>query len=339
MLEDKNFQNLKWIAALIIIGAFTYLSWKIISPFIYVLIWSSIIAMIFMPLYKYILKKIKSKNFSAIITLIIIIIIVIIPLLFFGLLAVKELKVAISSLKIAVEKIMSDPIWGERLKKWLDWAQEKMPIEDIGAYLSNILLNNTGYLINNVIGLVVSVCFSIFTLFFIFRDSDDIKNAIMSFLPFSDQKKQQILDKISNVVSASVNGIVIIAVLQGILGAFILWVLRINAPLFWGMIIIILSVIPLLGASIIWLPISGYFIFNGMYVKAAILISFGILVMSSVDNFLRPKLVGQRAKMHELMIFFSVLGGIKLFGILGILLGPVIFSITVSLLSIIRNEE
>jgi predicted PurR-regulated permease PerM len=158
-------------------------------------------------------------------------------------------------------------------------------------------------------------------------------------MPLSDAKAREILDRTGEVIGASVYGVLVIAVVQGVLGGLAFWVLGLPSPLLWGVVMIFLSMIPMLGAFIVWVPAAIYLALTGHWLQAVILAVWGALVIGSIDNFLRPKLVGERTRLHELLIFFSVLGGLQVFGVIGIVLGPVIVAITLALLDVLRHAD
>jgi predicted PurR-regulated permease PerM len=141
------------------------------------------------------------------------------------------------------------------------------------------------------------------------------------------------------VISASVNGVIVIALIQGTLGGLMFAVLGVPSPLLWGVIMTVLSMIPMVGSGVVWLPTAVVFLVTGHWAKAAILAAWGVLAIGTVDNFLRPRLVGGRTQMHPLLIFFAVLGGLQVFGIVGLLLGPVVVAITMALLAVFREAN
>jgi predicted PurR-regulated permease PerM len=141
------------------------------------------------------------------------------------------------------------------------------------------------------------------------------------------------------VIAASVYGVLVIAVIQGILGGLAFWALGLPSPLLWGVVMIFLSMIPMAGSFVVWVPAAGYLGLSGHWGKALILAVWGTFVIGTVDNFLRPKLVGERTKLHELFIFFSVLGGLQVFGVIGLVLGPVIVAVTIALLDVLRQSD
>jgi len=158
-------------------------------------------------------------------------------------------------------------------------------------------------------------------------------------LPLRREQSEAIILRTQQVVSASVYGVVTIAVIQGILGGLMFWILGIPSPLLWAVLMAFVCMIPVAGSFLVWLPLSIYLMIGGHWAKAVVLIVWGALVISTIDNFLRPKLVGGQTKLHELFVFFSVLGGISVFGLLGIVLGPVVLAITLGLLQTFQKQQ
>jgi predicted PurR-regulated permease PerM len=138
------------------------------------------------------------------------------------------------------------------------------------------------------------------------------------------------------VIDASVYGVITVAVIQGALGGLAFWALGLPSAIIWGVVMVFLSMVPMLGAFLVWVPAAIYLALTGQYVKAVILVLWGTLVIGMIDNFLRPKLVGGRTRLHELLIFFAVLGGLNVFGVLGVVLGPVVLAITLSLIDVYK---
>jgi predicted PurR-regulated permease PerM len=130
-----------------------------------------------------------------------------------------------------------------------------------------------------------------------------------------------------------------IGLIQGGVGGLAFWFLGLPSPVLWTFVMMILSMIPMMGAPFVWVPAAISLAATGHWTKAIILVAWGVLIINPIDNFLRPKLVTERAKLHELFVFFSVIGGIKVFGILGIVLGPLLLAITISLLEIFRQAD
>ena len=134
-------------------------------------------------------------------------------------------------------------------------------------------------------------------------------------------------------------GVVTIASLQGFLGGFAFWLLGVPSALLWAVLMAFICMIPVAGSFLVWLPLSIYLMATGHWAKGVLLIAWGALVVSTIDNFLRPKLIKKQTKLHELFVFFSVLGGISVFGLLGLVLGPVVLAITLGLLQTFQHQS
>ena len=158
-------------------------------------------------------------------------------------------------------------------------------------------------------------------------------------MPVENRKANEIFLRTSDVISASVYGVLVIATIQGVLGGLAFWVAGLPSALLWGVVMIFLSMIPMAGAFIVWVPAAIYLFATGEWGWGIFLTIWGALVIGSIDNFLRPKLVGERTRLHELLIFFSVLGGLQVFGVIGLVLGPVIVALTLALVDVLRHAD
>ena len=178
----------------------------------------------------------------------------------------------------------------------------------------------------------------VFTVFYFFSDGENIRHAAYERVPLQRVQWQDIISRTRDVIGATVYGVLAISAIQGTLGTFIFWALGLPSPLLWGVVMFFLSMIPMAGAFLVWLPAALYLALIGAYLKAGILVAWGVLVIGSIDNVLSPKLVGRRARLHELLIFFAVLGGLQVFGVLGLVLGPVVVAMTLALIEMVRQS-
>src|SRR6185295_9871531 len=194
-------------------------------------------------------------------------------------------------------------------------------------------------LMTNIVGGIVKAFFVVFTMYYLFRDGDKIVKVLPGALPLSSRQSKSILARISQVVSASVYGVIAIAMLQGLLGGLAFWALGVPSPILWAVVLAFVCMIPVAGSFFVWLPASIYLGLTGHWGKALLLVLWGAFVISTIDNFLRPKLIKNQTKLHELFVFFSVLGGMSVFGLLGIVLVPVVLAITLGLLDTLRHEQ
>jgi hypothetical protein len=166
-----------------------------------------------------------------------------------------------------------------------------------------------------------------------------VRGALHDVLPLEWEQSQAIFVRTHEVISASVQGVVVIAAIQGILGGLAFWALGLPSPLMWGAVMVVLSMIPVVGSTIVWVPTALYLALTGHWIKATLLVAWGAGVIGMLDNILRPRLVGGRTRLHELIVFFSVLGGLQVFGILGLVVGPVVVAITLALLDVFRRAH
>ena len=179
---------------------------------------------------------------------------------------------------------------------------------------------------------LTQIAIMLFTLFFLFRDGDKARQALHTALPMRPDQGEFLIARMAETISASLQGSVTIAAIQGSLGGLIFWALSVPQAPLWAFVMGLLALVPSLGTFLVWMPVAVFLALSGHLIKAAILFAFGAGVIGTVDNLLYPTLVGNRLRLHTIPIFFSVLGGIALFGITGLVLGPLLLTTTLALL-------
>lgn len=182
----------------------------------------------------------------------------------------------------------------------------------------------------DTLGFIVSVGIMLYLLFFLLRDGVALGRRVRQAIPLDEAHKRNLTSKFTTVVRATVKGNIVVAASQGALGGLIFWVLGIQAPVLWGVLMAFLSLLPAVGASLIWMPVALYYLATGAAVQGAILIAYGIFVIGLVDNLLRPLLVGKDTKLPDYMVLISTLGGMSLFGLTGFVIGPAIAALFVA---------
>jgi len=228
------------------------------------------------------------------------------------------------------------------------WIQDHLAIETqrsqefVAAQLENagaVLVGQSLGIMGNILSGFLKTFFVIFTMYYLFRDGDKIVAALPAALPLRKDQSDAIITRATEVISAGVYGVVTIAAIQGLLGGLAFWVLGVPSPILWGVLMTFVCMIPIAGSFFIWLPLAIYLMITGHWTKAIFLILWGALIISTIDNFLRPKLIKNQTKLHELFVFFSVLGGMRVFGLLGIILGPVVLAITIGLINTFSQDD
>ena len=332
------------IAVLAATAIALYLCWLMLKPFIGVLQWATVFVIVFYPVHKRIAHRIRRRGLSALISSSLVIVVVVTPLTFVALALANELGIAARMVPTYVSQLLNPatPVVGRILIRLherfgLDpQTSEAFLIEQLKS-AGFLLVGQSFGLMGNIVGGIAKSFFVIFTMYYLFRDGDQIVSALPGVLPLSHKQCERLIERTTEVVSASVYGVVTIAVLQGMLGGIAFWALGVPSPILWAVVLTFVCMIPIAGSFFVWLPASIYFLLTGHLTKAVLLALWGALVISTIDNFLRPRLIKNQTKLHELFIFFSVLGGISLFGLLGIVIGPVVLAITLGLLSTFKE--
>jgi predicted PurR-regulated permease PerM len=354
--DKSQSRVLRWIGLLLATAVALYLCWKMLQPFIEVVLWAVVLVIVFFPIHRRIQARVGSPGWSALLSCLLVIVVILVPLTLLTFAVVNELSDFAQMLQPkpdgtggaagAAAGLLdpNHPYLGPAVR----WLGQYVDISKLGSQefvaerlkgVSGAIASRTLGFVGGAVGFIVEVFFVIFTMYYLFRDGERLRAAAYDVMPLSDDKAHEILDRTGEVIGASVYGVLIIAVVQGVLGGLAFWVLGLPSPLLWGVVMIFLSMIPMLGAFIVWVPAAIYLGLTGEWGKAIMLAVWGALVIGSVDNFLRPKLVGERTRLHELLVFFSVLGGLQVFGVIGIVLGPVIVAITIALLDVLRHVD
>ncbi len=338
---------LKWAILAGAVALVLYLCVLILYPFAGVIAWSSILSIAFFPVHRWLAERTRRPSLSALLTSVLVIVTILLPLAFITGLAVTQFL----TLQTYLQETFKDGFALtaiEPLQRALDWISLRCGIDT--SQLVTWLTENVsrvggavgGFTLTVVASLstgLLSFVFTIFAMFFLLRDGDRIVARIPDLLPFEHARSQTALERVRDVIYASVYGVFVIAVLQGALCALMFWMLGIPSAILWGVVTVLTSVLPLVGSAAVWVPGTIYLLAIGQWPQAIALAAWGGVVIGSVDNFLRPKLVGGRVGLSELVMFFSLLGGMQLFGLLGIVLGPVLFAIAGSIFEALGDHR
>lgn len=339
-MQTQSVNKLIIIALLLLISL---LFIGIIKNFLITLLLAAVFAALSYPLYEFLLKITKGRpSLSAAISLILLLVMVFIPLIIVSSLIIDEALYISSRAKPWIQNfIESNNSWTELVETipYLESLQvyKNEIVEKLGATISSIssvLFQNISSITVSTLTMVLMFLIFLYSFFFFLRDGEEIMNKALYYFPLSDREERRILDQFTSVTRATLKGTVIVGIIQGSLAGFGFWVVGIEGALFWTAIMIILSIVPLIGSVLIWLPAAIILALLNQYWEAIFLIVYSSTVVSLIDNILRPKLVGRDTKMHELLIFLSTLGGIGVFGIFGFIIGPIIAALFITMLEI-----
>tara|TARA_Y100000310_G_scaffold246869_1_gene252311 strand:- start:14673 stop:15695 length:1023 start_codon:yes stop_codon:yes gene_type:complete len=319
---------------LILLLIILIVSYIIIKPFIIAILASIVLAYTFYPLYKKSSKIIKNKSLRSII-LLLIIMGVLLTLTFFILnLLINESVSLFHTLRNVELSNIFDPLrnlFGENV--------------DLGLYIQetvnkglNLILTSLSDLAFTIPQKAVSLFIILFMMYYLFKEGPSMIEKTMENLPLKKQHKETILNKLDSVMKATIYGTIVTAIIQGAIGTLGLIIFDVKSPIVWGLVMTVVSMLPYLGASIVWVPAALIKIFNNDLFNGLGLAIYGILIISLIDNLVKPKIISQKTKIHPITVLLGVIGGIQLFGFIGIFLGPVILSLIVALFEIYLTE-
>jgi predicted PurR-regulated permease PerM len=203
---------------------------------------------------------------------------------------------------------------------------------------TNSIINYTTTFILKVPKLILDFFILLFVIFYALKDGKPAVDKMFKAVPLKEHNKEHLRNKMSKVTAALLYGIIVVGILQGLVAMIGLYIFNVPSPLLWGLVMIILSILPFVGAWMVWLPAALFKIFGGDFSNGFGLVIFGTLIVGTIDNIIRPKLVGVRAKIHPLTVLLGVVGGIMFFGFMGVILGPLILELCLTFLSIYREK-
>jgi predicted PurR-regulated permease PerM len=333
------------IALIIILGFLTY---EIIKPFLVPIAWAIVFSIVFYPVYVFTLKFAKWKTASALITLTIILVVILGPFSYFTYLLVVELKDLSGYLETekfeAVEGLLQHPsiraVTSRTLSVFnLTEDKLKQAIVDNISKSGKEMIGRITKGATNIVTVSLDFIFMVFSIFFFLRDGPEFLSKTRDYMPFSETQKDRLVKQIRDIVISTIYGGVAVSIIQGTIAGLTFFFLGISTPVVWGLATSIASFVPLLGAASIWVPATVYLFLSGAVLQGFILAIVGLLGISLVDNILKPIIIGGRTKMPILVIFFSVLGGIKLLGLIGLIMGPLVIALFISVIEIFRSVE
>ena len=319
----------------IVLGVVTLLFLYLLKPFFFPIFWAVVIAGIFQPLYRRINRRLHSPNLSMTIIFLFIALILLLPLGTAAKLVFTESFQIYETLKPGTRDIdrnfqriisaIADNPLADSLHIDKGFLSEKAA--EIVRSIANYIFVNLKELTQNTLGLLVMLAIMFYTLFFFIRDGDKFFQSAIRIFPLGMGRERLLYERFVLTVRATLRVTLIIGGIQGVLGGILFLSTDIEGALIWGLLMILMAVVPVVGCSIIWAPAGILMLINGYLWEGVLILGAGVLVISMIDNVLRPILIGKDVAMHPLLIFLSTLGGIGLFGFSGFVIGPIITSL------------
>ncbi len=308
----------------------------ILLPFYSALMWAVILAMLFAPVQRALMRRMPRRaNTATLVTLSAVILMVIIPVIgltmslvnqgaqIYGRIRSGELNFGTYLGKI----IEAMPGWLHRMldaQGLLDLPSIQQRLAESSSEIGQFLASQAVNIGQNTVHILASTGVLLYVLFFLLRDGGQLAAMFYRAIPLEDEPKNHLLGKFAAVIKATVKGNVAVAIVQGALGGIILWALGIQGVILWSVVMAFLSLLPAVGSGLIWGPIALYFLATGATWQGVVLLAYGVCVIGMVDNVLRPVLVGKNTKMPDYVVLVSTIGGMSLFGLNGFVIGPMI---------------
>lgn len=333
------------IALYFLVTVLGYLTYQIFKPFLSPLAWAIVLSIVFYPVFRFILKFVKWKPLASLITLSIILVLLLGPFSYLSYLLSQEIKTIIDAASSGkfdpVSGIFHHPFVNVLMNKILGALQltqaelENRIIENITLFSKGLVGGITGG-IGNVALAITDFIFMILSIFFFLEGGSEFVEGIGKYIPFSKKQNERLIKQTRDIIVSTIYGGVTVAIVQAIIGGIAFSLLSVPSPVLWGFAMFIASFIPLLGTFIVWGPVAAYLFIKGMVLNSVILVIIGVFAISSADNILRPLIIRGKMQMPTLAIFFSILGGIKVFGFIGFIMGPLVLALFISVIQMLQ---
>ncbi len=335
MIEDKTFKKLSIVVALAVLTILTAL---ILWPIATAIITGLILAYIFYPVYKKFHSLIKEKNIAAFLVILIVILIIILPLWFFLPVIVKQ----IFDFYLSVQTFDTFAFFQKIVPSLAQTEFSKDIAASLNSFISNLVsrtLSGLSAMFLNFPVFALKAIVVFFVLFFGMRDAEIFISYVKSLSPFSKTTEKDLSKKFKDITSSVIRGYIIVGVIQGILTGIGLVIFGVPQPVLLTIAAIFTSIIPVLGAWLVWAPSAIYLFFSGHTLMAIGLAIYGGLFVSQIDNILRPYIVAKKTKISSAIIVVGMIGGLLVFGLLGLIIGPLILSYLLLVLDAYRNKK
>jgi predicted PurR-regulated permease PerM len=336
----------EFLLSLLLSTLIGYLVYIIMAPFLEPVFWAMVFVILFYPYYRWILRRVtRNRTQASLLACFTIALFLMIPLSIMGTVLANELLLVY---EWAEDYLKSASVRGHTSTGFLaSYIQAflgnyfDISTLDIQVMVADAIKESSAFVANglkdflkNFAEFVLNLVLAFFTMYFLFKDGDSLLALVKDLIPLSESYKKRIIKKNRLVISATLNGGLVVGALQGFLGGVAFWFLGVPAPILWGFVMLLMSFIPGIGTALVWGPAVIYLLIKTSYMKAVILFFWGALIVGLADNLLRPVIVSGRTNLHPLLLFFSILGAVNVFGLIGIIAGPILLSIAISMVEI-----
>jgi predicted PurR-regulated permease PerM len=342
-MEQRRIQQAWFFIVLAAVTvAFLWLTFDFIEP----VFWAAVLAILFNPLQRQLAELLRGrKTQAAVISTIAIVLVVFIPLVLIGILVSQEalgLYQRIQSGSVDVQGFLAriSPLMHDlAVRLGMDPVEIEQRIYETAGSAAKLIATRAVVVGQNLLRVLAQVAFMLYLLFFFLRDGDDMLATLNYAIPMGEGRQRTLFRRFASVTRATLKGSLLVGLVQGALGGLLFWILGISSPFFWGVLMAMLSLLPVVGPAIVWAPAAVILMLSGSLTKGIILVAGGVLVVGTADNVLRPILVGRETRMPDYMILLSTLGGLSVFGPAGFVAGPVLAALFLSVWDMFAQEQ
>jgi len=344
-VTDFDSRAVRRVTGWLVLAVLGWGVFRIVRPFLVPLAWAAVLAVFSHPLAKSIQRRLRRPNLACLLTVIFITMLLVLP--------VAALMPALISQSTSILNSLKDGNLLARARVFLEqyWTRSPVPlgdtqnlIDELTQRAASLVAQYSARLAGNLVGLIFDLAVMLLALFYMLRDGERVALLVRDISPWGLERHDLMIKEAVELVQVTITSSFITAAVQGVLGGLIFWVLGISSPLFWGALMALLALLPILGPWLVWGPAAVVLLFSGQIGRGVALCVLGLLIVSGVDNVLRPVLIAGRSQLNGLLVLISVLGGISAMGFLGVVLGPVLVATAVGLLrgyheSLERNRQ
>jgi predicted PurR-regulated permease PerM len=328
------------LVLLVATGLAVYVCYRLARPFLPALAWALALAVVAHPLHDWIERRLRRANLAAGVAVVLVAVAIVGPTVLLTQRLGREVAWGVGW----VQSEYTSGHWRAALERhpWLatvlSWFGGGVDVGGAAERLLSTLSSNIPSALTGSVWAVAELLITLFALFYFFRDRRPALRALRSLVPLSEAEVEEVFRRVADTIYAIVYGTLTVALVQGLLGGLMFWVLGLPAALLWGAVMALLAVVPVLGAFVVWAPAALFLALTGSWGKAIVLTVWGVGVVSLIDNLLYPILVGKRLRLHTLVVFIAIVGGVPLLGSAGVILGPAALAVTVALVDIWRRR-
>lgn len=352
--KDKDFIKYFLLFSAVIL---IYLSFVVVQPFINALLAGIVISYVALPGFNWLNKRLKSPNLSSLIISLFILLLILTPLILVLDNVVPEARYSYIRAK---QKILSGELIqvdcfrkatalckiSDGIKSFVTNPGVKPQLQEILGRITTYAIEKTSELILSLPRLLINILVTFFIIFYLLKEGEDLTEKVKHLLPLKKKHQEHIFNKLKDTTYAVLYGSLIVAIVQGALGAFGFYVFGIHSPITWGIVMTITALIPLVGTAVIWLPAALLLIGEGITLNSNLvvwqgigLLVYSVAIVSTIDNILKPRIIGEKSGVHPVLIMIGALGGIAIFGMIGFIIGPLILAIFSASIDIYEKER